>query len=49
MFNLYWTELLVLVVWVLLALGAYWVVRLAVRHGVIDAHRRLPGERRPEQ
>ena len=21
----------------------YWVIRLAVRHGVMDAHRRLPG------
>lgn len=28
-----------------LVLG-YWVIRLAVRHGVLDAHRRLPEDTR---
>ena len=30
----------------LTALALYWVVRLAVRHGVTDAHRRLRDEER---
>ena len=29
-----------LVFWGLAAFALYWVVRLAVRHGVLDAHRR---------
>ena len=42
-------ELLILVIlWFVLLAGAvyalYWVVRLAVRHGVLDAHRQLPVE-----
>lgn len=29
-----------LLFWGLVAFALYWVVRLAVRHGVLDAHRR---------
>lgn len=35
--------LFLLVVYVVPVLVAYVVIRLAVRHGVMDAHRRLPG------
>ena len=31
-----------LLFWGLVAFGLYWVVRLAVRHGVLDARRRQP-------
>jgi len=31
---------LLLLFWGLAAFALYWVVRLAVRHGVLDAHRR---------
>lgn len=45
MSNLGPTEILLigLVGWMVPLVAAYWIIRLAVRHGVMDAHRRLPG------
>lgn len=43
-------ELLVALLYLAVPLGlAYLVIRLAVRHGTIDAHRRLRDERSPAQ
>lgn len=48
MMNIGMPELLILsVLWVIPVLVLYFVIRLAVRHGVIDAHQRLP--RGPQQ
>lgn len=46
--NLGPTELVLigLVGWIVPIVAAYWIIRLAVRHGVIDAHRRVPGAER---
>jgi hypothetical protein len=39
---------LLLLFWALAAFALYWVVRLAVRHGILDAHRRrLPPSHGP--
>lgn len=43
-----WEILMLLVVvmfWVTVAVVAYWVIRSAVRAGVMEAHRRLDAER----
>ena len=45
--SLGWLVLLVpLVGWVLAAVALYWVVRLGVRHGMLDARRRERGPHR---
>ncbi|MDC5697120.1 hypothetical protein OO014_07605 [Intrasporangium calvum] len=41
MMNVTGAEFFFLLLWILPILIAYWVIRLAVRHGVVDAHRRL--------
>lgn len=47
--NIGLPELLILsVLWVVPVLVLYFVIRLAVRHGVIDAHQRLPQQHRPD-
>jgi hypothetical protein len=38
-------ELLILLLWLAVPFAVYWLIRLAVRHGVMDAHRRLPAHR----
>lgn len=37
-----------LFVWTVPVLVGYFVIRLAVRHGVMDAHRRLPPDQDPK-
>jgi hypothetical protein len=49
MMNFGLPEMLILsVLWVIPVLILYFVIRLAVRHGVIDAHQRLPQQHRPD-
>jgi hypothetical protein len=51
MMNVSGPEFFVLaLLWLVPVIIAYWVIRLAVRHGVTDAHRKLaedPGQARP--
>ena len=39
--------LALLAIWVVPLVVGYFVIRLAVRHGVMDAHRRLPPREDP--
>ena len=39
--------LALLVIWTVPLVVGYFVIRLAVRHGVMDAHRRLPSREDP--
>ena len=50
MFSPHPMELLIVLLYLAVPLAlAYLVIRVAVRHGTIDAHRRLRGEGSPAQ
>ena len=50
MFSPHPMELLIVLLYLAVPLAlAYVVIRLAVRHGTLDAHRRLRDERSPAQ